>query len=219
MKERIINMKRILTTLFAVVLLCATATAQRAEIQKAAQRYRNVNTVTATVTQTRHNAAVTKDAVATGKFYFKRPEKHSMVFSKTKEMLLFDGTSYIMARNGKQRKAKASVKGANPFEVLKEVFGNLISGSSTTQLSKCADVKLTRQGNIGTITITPNITDSKAKRRLMYTSCVVTVDIKAAEVRRVLINERGKNYTRYDFSDFHLNGEVSNNVFNVKTAL
>lgn len=212
-------MKRIVFTLLAAVLLCAAANAQRTEIQKAAQRYRNVSSLTASVTQTRHNAAVAKDAVTSGKFYFKSPDKQSMVFSKTKEMLLSEGGSYIMVRNGKQRKAKASVKGANPFEVLKEVFGNLISGGSTVQLSKNADVKLARQGSTGTITITPNITDSKAKRRLMYTSCVVTVDIKAAEVRRILINERGKNYTRYDFSDFRLNADVSNSVFNVKTAL
>lgn len=206
-------MKRLLTLFIAATLVCIGAMAQRADIRKAAERYKNATTLTANVTQTRHNAALTKDAVAKGYFYYQKPNSLSMVFKDAKEKLVATGNSFVMIKNGKQHVAKAKGKGNNPFETLREVFRNLLSADDNASLSDMADVKLSKQGNTCTITITPNVTDAKAKRRMMFTSCVVTFDLKAAEVRRLRINEKRGNYTQYDFSNYVFNAKVSSSAF------
>ena len=47
----------------------------------------------------------------------------------------------------------------------------------------------------------------------MFTSFVVTIDQKAGELRSLRMNEKGKNYTQYDFSNFQLNAPVNDSVF------
>lgn len=191
--------------------------AQQAELRKAAiSRYKNVSTLTAHVTMTRHNAALTNDVVTKGEFYFKSPNSESMVFASTKDMLLAVGETYTMVKGGKQRAIKANSTGNNPFEVLRDIFTNLFAANGSTNLSKMASIQMQKKGNNCIMTVTPNVTDSKAKRRMMYTSCVATIDMKNAEVKTLRINERGGNYTQYDFSGYALNASVDNSVFNTK---
>lgn len=211
-------MKRLFTLSLAVVIACTTAFAQRADIKKAAQRYKNVASLTASVSMTRHNAAITQDTKAEGTLYYKKPDTESMVFKKQKEMLLASGTKYVMVKNGKQRTAKPG--SGNPFEVIKEVFGNIISADDNATLSKTADVKMARHGNTCTVTITPKAAkNGKKTRRQMYTSCVATIDLKAGELRSLRINERAGNYTQYDFSAYKLNAKVDDTAFSVKAVL
>lgn len=47
-------------------------------------------------------------------------------------------------------------------------------------------------------------------------SCVVTIDLKSAEIRTLCIHERAGNYTQYDFSNYVLNKEISNSMFNTQ---
>ena len=133
-------------------------------------------------------------------------------------MLLAVDNTFVMVKDGKQRTARAKGKGNNPFEVLQSVFRNLLSADDETSLSELADVKLTKQGDICTIIITPTVTDSKVKRRMMFTSCVATIDLKVAELHRLRINEQGGNYTQYDFSNYLFNAEVSDSVFDVNAV-
>ncbi len=210
-------MKRFFTLLAVVMVAFVGIHAQQAELKKAAvNRYKNVSTLTAHVTMTQHNAALAKDAVTKGEFYYKAPNSESMVFAGTKDMLLAVGNTYTMVRNGKQRAVKANATGNNPFEVLRDIFTNLFTASGNANLTKMATVQMQKKGNVCTMTVTPNVTDSKAKRRMMYTSCVVTIDMKNAEIKTLRINERGSNYTQYDFSGYALNGTVSDNVFSTK---
>ncbi len=212
-------MKRLLILFFTAVLVCTGASAQQADIRKAAERYKGTNTLTARVTQTRHNAALTKDAVSEGYFYYKKPDSQSMVFKESGEMLIAASNTFIMVKSGKQHIAKANGKGDNPFEVLRDVFRNLLSSDDDAKLTDMADVKMTKQGNICTITITPIVTDAKAKRRMMYTSCTATIDLKAGELRTLRVNEQGENYTQYDFSNYVFNTEVNSSVFDPKTVM
>lgn len=211
-------MKRLFTLSLAAVIACTAAFAQRADIRKAAQRYNNVASLTANVSMTRHNAAITQDATAEGTLYYKRPDTESMVFKKQKEMLLATGSKYTMVRNGKQRTAKPG--SGNPFEVIKEVFTGILSADDNAPLSKTADVKMARHGNTCTVTITPKATkNGKKARRQMYTSCVATIDLKAAELRSLRINERAGNYTLYTFAAYKLNAKVDDAMFSVKAVL
>lgn len=210
-------MKRLFTLLAAMMLVFTGIHAQQAELRKVAiSRYKNVSTLTAHVTMTRHNAALTNDVVTKGEFYFKSPNSESMVFASTKDMLLAVGETYTMVKGGKQRAIKANSTGNNPFEVLRDIFTNLFAANGSANLSKMASVQMQKKGNTCIMTVTPNVTDGKAKRRMMYTSCVVTIDMKNAEVKTIRINERGGNYTQYDFSGYVLNASVDNSVFNTK---
>lgn len=81
-----------------------------------------------------------------------------------------------------------------------------------------AQVKMTRHNAALTQDVVSKgyslVKDNKAKRRMMYTSCVVTIDMKTAEIRTLCIHERAGNYTQYDFSNYVLNKEISNSMFN-----
>ncbi len=212
-------MKRLFTLFITAILVCIEVSAQRADIRKAAERYKTVSTLIANVTQIHHNVALTKDIVTEGHFYYKKPNNQSMIFQNSGEMLLAVDNTFVMVKNGKQHIAKTKGKNSNPFKILQEVFRNLLSSDDNAELTNMADVKLEKQGNTCTITITPIVTDSKTKRRMMFTSCVATIDLKVAELRRLRINEPGGNYTQYDFSNYIFNAEVSSSVFDTRTVI
>lgn len=202
-----------MTVMFAVVGIQA----QQAELKKAAvARYKNATTVTANVTMTRHNAALTQDAVTKGYFYYKKPNTESMVFKTTKDMLLADGTVYTMVKSGKKRSIKANNTGNNPFEVLRDILTRLFTADANAKLTSMATVQMKKQGNTCTVTVTPSTTDKKALRRFMYTSCVMTIDMKQAEIRSLRINEKAGNYTQYDFSNYVLNATLPSTAFSTK---
>lgn len=201
----------------AVMFAVVGIQAQQAELKKAAvARYKNATTVTANVTMTRHNAALTQDAVTKGYFYYKKPNTESMVFKTTKDMLLADGTVYTMVKSGKKRSIKANNTGNNPFEVLRDILTRLFTADANAKLTSMATVQMKKQGTTCTVTVTPSTTDKKALRRFMYTSCVMTIDMKQAEIRSLRINEKAGNYTQYDFSNYVLNATLPSTAFSTK---
>lgn len=212
-------MKRLFTLFITALFVCTGISAQRADIRKAAERYMKANTLITNIKQTKHNAALTKDVVTDGHFYYKKPNNLSMVFKESGEMLIAVGNTFIMVKDGKQHVAKAKGKGNNPFEILQDVFRNLLSADNDALLTGMADVKLETQGNIGTITITPTATGARAKRRSIFTSCIATIDLKVAELRSLRINEQGENYTQYDFSNYVFDAEISSSVFDTQTVM
>lgn len=202
-----------------VVLACQMLLAQQAELHKAAERFRGIRSLKMNVVQTRHNVTLIKDITTSGHFFYQEPNRCSMVFPDAKEMLLAVDDTFVMVRDGKQHVAKAKGQGNNPFEVLLDVFHKLLSADENVDLSEYADVKLSRQGNSCTITIFSKVKNIKSKRRMMYTSCIVIVDLKAAELRSVRIYERGENYTQYDFSNYIINAEIDTNAFDVQAMM
>ena len=172
---------------FTALFACASLFAQKAEIQQAVERYKNMNTLTAAVTWTRHNAAVTQDVVTQGYFYFKPPGRMCMTFNDGKDMLLMDGSTFAMVTDGKKSVAKG--EGSNQFESLLAVFKSLVSGGDAdVDLSELADVDITKRDNICTLTIIPLVPDEKAKRKQMFTSFVLTLDLKLSELKSLRMN-------------------------------
>lgn len=203
-----------LLILFAIFLFACTATfAQDAEVQKAVERYKHMNTLTATVVQTKHNAAVTKDVVSKGTFYFKKPSKMCMTFNGGKDMLIMDGNNFTMVKDGK--KSTAQGKGNNQMESLLAVFKGMTAGEdSDVNISDLADVDISKKNNICTLTIEPIAADAKAKRKMMFTAFILTIDTKASELKSLRMNEKGENYTQYDFSNFVFDKALDDSVFN-----
>lgn len=212
-------MKRVYMIFVTAVLACQMLSAQRTELYKAAEHFKGIHALKTDVVQTKHNAALIEDISASGYFFYQEPNRCSMVFADIKEMLLAVDNTFVMVKDGKQHVARTKEKGSNPFEVLSDVFRKLLSADENADLSELADVQFSRQGDLCTITITPTVTDNKARRRMMYSSCVVTVDLKAAELRCVRICERGENYTQYDFSNYVFNADVDADAFDVQSVM
>ena len=144
-------MKRVYMIWVVVVLACQMLSAQQAELHKAAERFRGIRSLKMNVVQTRHNVTLIKDITTSGHFFYQEPNRCSMVFPDAKEMLLAVDDTFVMVRDGKQHVAKAKGQGNNPFEVLSDVFHKLLSADENVDLSEYADVKLSRQGNSGTV--------------------------------------------------------------------
>lgn len=212
-------MKRSFIMLGMLLAFCMDLSAQKADIREAAKKYESVNTLITAVTQTRHSTIIAEDAVTEGHFYFRKPDCMCMVFKESGEQFYAVGNTYVMVKDGKSHTAKGKGKGDNPFETLKLVFGDLLSGKDNPELSQIAEVDLEKQGDICTVTIVPVIGDAKNRRRMMFTSCVATIDLKTAELRRVRINEKDGNYTQYDFSNYLPGAEISSDVFSPKNRL
>ncbi|EJW97292.1 outer membrane lipoprotein carrier protein LolA [gut metagenome] len=193
--------------------------AQETALRQFARQYETAHSMKANVVQTHHNVAFTKDRVTNGHFYYKRPDRYSMLFRESGEMLIASDNQFIKVWNGKQHVAKGKGKGYNPFEIIQEVFRNLLSREGDAPLSDKADVKLEVKDAVCTITIRPAVTNPKEKRRLMFTSCLVSVDLKASELRSLRINERGENYTQYDFSHYVWDVQFGDDVFDAQTMM
>lgn len=209
-------MKKILTICMLVLISCLTVMAESDEdlMARARQRFQNMNTLTAPVTQTRHNALLAADEVSKGTFYFKKPSSMCLKFNNGKDMLLMKGQQFTMVRDGKVN--TLSGKGNSQLEALKTLLANFSAGQeSDVALDDLADVDVERSGNTMTMTVVPRITDAKAAKKMMYKSFVVVLDTKAGELKSIRLNEKGTNYTLYEFGKFTVNGAVSDAVFNL----
>lgn len=212
-------MKRLFVILGTLFIVCMGVSAQKADIKEAAARYENMNTLITAVTRTRHSTIVAENAVAKGHFYFRKPDYMCMIFKKTDEQFYAVNNMYVMVKDGRSRTVKGKGKGNNPFETLKLVFRDLLSDKDDPELSRIAKVDLEKQGDICTVSIVPVVEDPKVQRRMMFTSCTATIDLKAAELRSVRINEKDGNYTQYDFSNYIPDAEVSYDIFSPKAKL
>lgn len=206
-------MKKIFSILAIMVLAITAAFAQDAEMmQKAMERFKGMNTLTANVTQTKHNTMVAKDIASKGNFYFKKPNKMCMTFNEGKDMMLMNGESFTIVKDGVRNTAQSG--GNEQLQSLTAIIKNFSAGQETDiDLSDIADVDMEKKGNLVVMTVTPIVSDPKAKRRQMFTSFVVTIDQKAGELKSLRMNEKGSNYTQYDFSNFQLNAPVNDSVF------
>lgn len=185
--------------------------AQEDVMKQAMEGYKNLTTLSAKVTKTVHNEMVTKDVVTKGDFYFKKPAKMVITTNLGKDKLLTDGESFTIVNNGKANTANA--KGNSALTPLVNAIKGMTSGNTDTDLSDVADVDMEKQGNLMIMTIVPIVKSAADKRKLMFQSFVITVDSKAGELKSIRLNEKGKNYQQYDFSDFKHDVKIDDAVF------
>ncbi len=208
-------MKKFFAIIALVVcsLFCFTPSllAQEDVMKQAMEGYKNLTTLSAKVTKTVHNEMVTKDVVTKGDFYFKKPAKMVITTNQGKDKLLTDGESFTIVNNGKANTANA--KGNSALTPLVNAIKGMTSGDTDTDLSDVADVDMEKQGNLMIMTIVPITKSAADKRKLMFQSFVITVDSKAGELKSIRLNEKGKNYQQYDFSDFKHDVKIDDAVF------
>ena len=123
-------MKKIFSILAIMVLAITAAFAQDAEMmQKAMERFKGMNTLTANVTQTKHNTMVAKDITSKGNFYFKKPNKMCMTFNEGKDMMLMNGESFTIVKDGVRNTAQSG--GNEQLQSLTAIIKNFSAGQET----------------------------------------------------------------------------------------
>lgn len=142
-----------------------------------------------TVTRTRHQAALTTDAVTTGTLTIRKPDYICISTDGGRDQLLMEGTKFTMTMGGKKH-VTDSRRNAQ-FATFQKVLNAVINGQSIPQSE---DMTIVTKNGLQTITITP-----AAKKRQMFTSFVLVVDAKTSAFRQLRMNERGGNYVNYDF--------------------
>ena len=141
------------------------------------------------MTRTRHQAALTTDAVTTGTHTIRKPDYICISTDGGRDQLLMEGTKFTMAMGGKKH-VTDSRRNAQ-FATFQKVLNAVINGQPVT---KGEDMTIVTKNGLQTITITP-----AAKKRQMFTSFVLVVDAKTSDFRQLRMNERGGNYVNYDF--------------------
>jgi hypothetical protein len=193
-------MRHILLSLLLLALplsLCA----QSKDYKQAIAKYQNAQTVTATATRRRHKSAVAQDETAQGQFTIKQSQrKVNISVNGGKDQLDMQGDAFTMTVGGKAHKTSSKT---NPqFATFQAVLENIMTGGQTADISQRTDVSLEKAGTDIILTITPEATTKKAKRRMMFTSFVITLDSKTSEIKSLRMNEKGQNYTQYDFTNY-----------------
>ena len=141
------------------------------------------------VTRTRHQTALTTDAVSTGTLTIRKPDYICISTDGGREQLLMDGTQFTMTMGGKKH-VTDSRRNAQ-FATFQRVLHAVINGQPIPQSE---DLTVVTNNGLQTITITPN-----GKKRQMFTSFVLVVDAKTTAFRQLRMNERAGNYVNYDF--------------------
>ena len=201
---------RKLIVLLLTLLPCLALPAQEADIRRLAEHYADVQTLSATVVRTRHNAVLTQDEVTRGHFYLKKPGKMCLSFGDNKDMLLMDAGVFTLVQDGRQSVAKG--RNGRVMGALGTVLRGLFADGAYTP-DEAATVAVEQQGNRCILTVTPVLKNAKEKRRLMFTSFVLTLDNATGRLQSLRMNERGENYTQYDLSGHQPGADVGDSVF------
>lgn len=199
-----------LIALLLVLLPCLALTAQEADIRRLAEHYADVQTLSATVTRTRHNVLLAQDEVTRGHFFLKKPVKMCLSFDDNKDMLLMESGTFTLVEQGRRTVAKG--RNGQVLGALGSVLRGLFADGSYVP-DEAATVTVEQSGNRCILTVTPLLKNAKEKRRLMFTSFVLTLDNASGRLLSLRMNERGENYTQYDLTGHQPGAAVSDIVF------
>lgn len=191
-------MTKKLYTLLLLCVLSLTTMAQTESLQKAVSRFKASTRVTAVATRIDHKAAVAKDDKVTGTMTIVSPNKMNISVAGGKEQLDMNGNDFTMVMRGNTHKTNS--KKDNQFVAFQAVLTAIINGDATG-IDQVPGVSMTEADGIVSITMDPTVGQAQ-KKRMMFTSFVITLDVKKGEIRTLRMNGRGKNYTEYAFSGF-----------------
>ncbi len=189
---------RRLYTFFLLCALSLSALAQSANFQKAVVRFKGATRVTAVAIRVDHKAAVANDDKATGTMTIVAPNKMNISVDNAKEQLDMNGNEFTMVMRGREH--KTSSKKDNQFVAFQAVLNAIITGDGSN-IEHVPGVCMSEANGILTINMDPTVGQAK-KKRMMFSSFVITLDVKKGEIRSLRMNGRGKNYTEYTFSGF-----------------
>ena len=141
------------------------------------------------MTRTRHQAALTTDAVSTGTLTIRKPDYICISTDGGRDQLIMEGTKFTMIADSKKH-VTDSKKNAQ-FATFQKVLNAVINGQP---IPAGEDLTIVTKNGQQTVTITPT-----GKKRKMFTSFVLVVDSKTSALRQLRMNERAGNFINYDF--------------------
>lgn len=189
-------MKRILLLLFTC-LLTGFAVAQTSSLKKAVARYAKVNHVEATTVRTVYAAAKGKKTTAHGTFYMTSPNKVNISVNNGKDQLIMNGDIFTVTMKGK--KHTTSAKKNVQMAALQQVLYYIMTGGQKGNINR-SDIKVSQSGHLVTVNITS--ATAKKKRRQLFSSVLLSIDSRTSEIKSMRMNQRGGNYTDYEFSNY-----------------
>ena len=140
------------------------------------------------VTRTRHQAALTTDAVSTGTLTIRKPDYICISTDEGRNQLLMDGTQFTMVMDGKKHVTDS--KRNAQFVTFQKVLNAVINAKP---IPTGEDMTIVTKNGQQTVTITP-----AGKKRKMFTSFVLTIDSATSAIKQLRMNERSGNYVNYD---------------------
>lgn len=200
-------MRKLLFSLF-LALISVAGTQAQTTFQKAVRGYGRAKTATASASCSRHIAKLKKQRAAEqGYLYMQAPDKVAIISADGKNKLVMNGTQFTMVQNGKKHKTSSKT---NPqFATFYKVFTSILAGGST-DVSKYEGVDVSTQGSNVVITITPVV---QGKKRLMFSSFVLTINKSTGALVNLRMNQRKGNYINYAFSHFFFGSSITGNAF------
>ncbi|MBR5466782.1 MAG: outer membrane lipoprotein carrier protein LolA [Bacteroidaceae bacterium] len=190
-------MKRL--SLFIIALfMCIVSFAQNADFAKAVSKFKTAKTVKAVAVRVDHKAAVANDEKLTGTLTIASPDKMNICVAEGKEQLDMNGQDFTMVMRGREHKTNSSKN--SQFVAFQAVLTAIINGDPA-RLNNVGGIEMKKSGDILTISMDPSYGMAK-KKRMMFSSFVITLDCKKGEIKTLRMNGRGSNYTEYSFSNF-----------------
>lgn len=183
---------------FLFLAFSLTCVSQNIEFQKATSKFKSASRVTAVAVRVDHKAAIAKDDKVSGTMTIVSPNKINISVTDGKEQLDMNGDNFTMVMRGREH--KTSSKKDNQFVAFQAVLNAIIQGDES-RLANVPGITLTQTDDIITINMDPTVGQAK-KKRMMFSSFIITLDTKKGEMRSLRMNGRGKNYIEYTFSGF-----------------
>ena len=203
----------LILSLLLVALCTSMLHAQDAEIIGSMSKYKTVESMTANVLRTKHNALLADDIQTQGTLYYLSPGRVCLSFDGGNDRMLVDGPTFALTSEGKTQivKGKMMTLIDQMLTVFKVEALGLMEG---TDISDMAKVSVEKQGNLRILAITPVVNlGEKAKKRMLFTSLALTFDLRSGEIKSMKMNEQGENYTLYELSGYNLKATVDESVF------
>lgn len=203
------KLNAILTVMTVCLLMPGAALAQDTDLQRISEKNRAIKTLNVTVQRTRHNTAIAEDEVTTGTFSLRKPGQMALTFLDGQDKLLMNNSVYTMVTDGKTSVAQG--KNQQLFSVLQDVLRAIMGDGPVADFDKRATLQWEHGKDWLTLVVIPAWEGSK--RRMMFQSFIFTIEASSLHLRSLRMNERGDNYTQYDFTDYRPDSPVPDNTF------
>lgn len=191
-------MKRLLLFLVILFVQISVTMAQGSDFQRAVSHFKG-HGATAAATRITHKAALANDATAQGTLTMRQPATVEISIDSGKDALLMEGSTFTMTVRGKKHTTTSQQN--LQFATFQKVFEGILAGGAQ-DIAALKEVTVKKDGKKLVVTITPEATDKKQQRRMMFSSFVLTIDAATSQLLSLRMNEKADNYTEYTFSNF-----------------
>ena len=192
--------------LVLAILLCSTlvTNAQTGEIiEKISTANLKVTSITAGFNQVRRIAFMEGDVKSSGSFYYAKPDKLAMKYTKPEDdLMLLSGDEFVMIADGKY--SKRPIKQNSNVSQIQNILSSCLQGD----LKKMNTSELKQMENDTQYVITAKLSDKSAIEQV-----IVSYDKKDMVLSSLQTIESDGSYTLYILEGKKLNTAIDQSVF------